>query len=246
MALPRVFPQRIWRKSGKPGATLLFLVIVALSLLNIVSSTSFAGGGSRLFRAVMPRYGARIDFGSGQTFFVRAVGRLSLIDLDRQSADLLSSTSLNTPNDAFTCAVRRFDIDEGLYAATEHREGATVSVSSFGTSAVPIALTQEILSMTANEYARDGLTQAAADIRAGGALRARILWFGYLHNTLVILSLIGLPLSLRWIPGWLRDVALSRRDRRRAKGLCGTCGYDLRDDTSGVCPECGNYNYLGS
>ena len=30
-----------------------------------------------------------------------------------------------------------------------------------------------------------------------------------------------------------------RRHRRRRKGLCPTCGYDLAGNVSGVCPECG-------
>ena len=30
-----------------------------------------------------------------------------------------------------------------------------------------------------------------------------------------------------------------RRWRRRRKGLCITCGYDLTGNVSGVCPECG-------
>jgi len=30
-----------------------------------------------------------------------------------------------------------------------------------------------------------------------------------------------------------------RADRRRARGLCINCGYDLTGNVSGVCPECG-------
>ena len=30
-----------------------------------------------------------------------------------------------------------------------------------------------------------------------------------------------------------------RRRRRRSKGECVRCGYDLTGNTSGVCPECG-------
>ncbi|MCL4196578.1 MAG: hypothetical protein KJZ69_03720 [Phycisphaerales bacterium] len=44
--------------------------------------------------------------------------------------------------------------------------------------------------------------------------------------TLVLLA--GLPTASVWY-----------RDRRRAPGLCIKCGYDLRGNTSGVCPECG-------
>ena len=30
-----------------------------------------------------------------------------------------------------------------------------------------------------------------------------------------------------------------RRYRRRRKGLCLKCGYDLTGNVSGICPECG-------
>jgi hypothetical protein len=53
------------------------------------------------------------------------------------------------------------------------------------------------------------------------------------------------------IPFWLLFVLLAlyptlafirgplRRRRRRRKGLCVACGYDLTGNVSGVCPECG-------
>jgi len=31
-----------------------------------------------------------------------------------------------------------------------------------------------------------------------------------------------------------------RRRRRRKKGLCLKCGYDLTGNVTGICPECGN------
>ena len=37
--------------------------------------------------------------------------------------------------------------------------------------------------------------------------------------------------------GWDRPTEL--RAARREKGLCSRCGYDLRGNVSGVCPECG-------
>lgn len=43
-----------------------------------------------------------------------------------------------------------------------------------------------------------------------------------------VAGLVGSPTVWLWL-----------RDRRRAPGLCCKCGYDLRGNTSGVCPECG-------
>ncbi len=44
-----------------------------------------------------------------------------------------------------------------------------------------------------------------------------------------IVLLVGLPTAYLW-----------RRDRRRAPGLCPNCNYDLRANTTGICPECGH------
>ena len=46
-------------------------------------------------------------------------------------------------------------------------------------------------------------------------------------------GLLSLPF---WLPAALRD---ERRSKRRRKGLCLACGYNLTGNTSGVCPECG-------
>jgi hypothetical protein len=52
----------------------------------------------------------------------------------------------------------------------------------------------------------------------------------------------GMPLWLAWpVVAWLtyrRFVVLIRRRRRKTKGLCAVCGYDLRESPR-RCPECG-------
>ena len=50
------------------------------------------------------------------------------------------------------------------------------------------------------------------------------------------LCLAALPLLIQlWLTRRDRDL----RTRRRWRGLCSNCGYDLRGNESGVCPECG-------
>lgn len=44
---------------------------------------------------------------------------------------------------------------------------------------------------------------------------------------------LALPLPMIWL---FRSRRLARR---RRQNLCLTCGYNLKDNTSGVCPECG-------
>lgn len=56
------------------------------------------------------------------------------------------------------------------------------------------------------------------------------LWVAYWP-----LAVVTGILPLCWIAAWLPR---HRRSRRRTKGLCPDCGYDLRASTS-RCPECG-------
>jgi hypothetical protein len=52
-----------------------------------------------------------------------------------------------------------------------------------------------------------------------------------------------LPIALLTLPPIIKlAIVLIRRlarRRRRGRGLCGRCGYDLRGNESGTCPECG-------
>ena len=57
-------------------------------------------------------------------------------------------------------------------------------------------------------------------------------------HDLLALALLGVVVVayIDWIDYWrLR----SRREKRRVKGLCEHCGYNLTGNTSGTCPECG-------
>jgi hypothetical protein len=59
------------------------------------------------------------------------------------------------------------------------------------------------------------------------------VWSGIVGNSLVgavgIWALVVLPAAVRWA-------------RRRGRGLCVACGYDLAGVGGGVCPECGGGN----
>ena len=50
---------------------------------------------------------------------------------------------------------------------------------------------------------------------------------------MAITTLLAIYPTIAFIRGPLR------RYRRRKKGLCVSCGYDLTGNVSGVCPECG-------
>ncbi len=56
-------------------------------------------------------------------------------------------------------------------------------------------------------------------------------WPGAIMNTLVYAAVLFVPFNLG---------QLMRARLRRRAGRCVVCGYDLRSNVSGVCPECGN------
>lgn len=69
-----------------------------------------------------------------------------------------------------------------------------------------------------------------------------IWWFRYREQATPALSVRRMDIPV-WIIAMLVAVPsawLWYRDRRRAPGLCIKCGYDLRGNASGVCPECGS------
>jgi len=60
-----------------------------------------------------------------------------------------------------------------------------------------------------------------------------ILWV--VSGPTIALSVI----AMRFISGVRRGYSEEMKKLRRQLGQCFECGYDLTDNTSGVCPECG-------
>lgn len=67
----------------------------------------------------------------------------------------------------------------------------------------------------------------------------------YFHTTnyngrgfAILLGIIfGLPVF--FIVMWRKKRREARVEFRRKNGICVNCGYDLRGNTTGICPECG-------
>ena len=53
-----------------------------------------------------------------------------------------------------------------------------------------------------------------------------------MHYSAVVIMLLAVPTARTVVRRLLAS-------RRRRAGVCETCGYDLRGNVSGVCPECG-------
>lgn len=78
------------------------------------------------------------------------------------------------------------------------------------------------------------------DLAAGDTRSRRVIWGGVAHNALALVVFAALLYSLTGWRAWFGSRSWSRAARRRARGLCNTCGYDMRGNDSGVCPECGH------
>ena len=72
-------------------------------------------------------------------------------------------------------------------------------------------------------------------VAAGG-----FLLIGIITGGLGPVAVFVAALSVVWLPFWYwfeRPAELRRA--RKANGQCLRCGYDLKGNVSGVCPECG-------
>lgn len=50
---------------------------------------------------------------------------------------------------------------------------------------------------------------------------------------------LTVPVALLVLPSVLAKLSTSRLNRMKSEGCCMKCGYSLRDNQSGRCPECG-------
>ncbi|MCA9273719.1 MAG: hypothetical protein KDA31_11825 [Phycisphaerales bacterium] len=60
------------------------------------------------------------------------------------------------------------------------------------------------------------------------------------HDTLLLLTLLSWSISLISIPKWTLWHRLTPAQRRRARGCCPRCSYNLEGLATPTCPECGN------
>lgn len=93
---------------------------------------------------------------------------------------------------------------------------------------------------------RAGLGSTEPPLLGADELRAlrgegvqRILWWGYGYDAcLFVVAAVAIG-STGWIWWFWGDARWAWRRLRRRPGTCVGCGYDLRDLTGYLCPECG-------
>ncbi len=126
----------------------------------------------------------------------------------------------------------------GVWAITRHRWNPAMIIAP-GTR----SLTADEMQRVRNEFADivqrerwSSIEGYAEQLRNSEPPAQRIVWGGYVHNSVSALLALATMLSFGWV-----------LDRRRArgeiialrKGLCPACRYDLRGEINDGCPECG-------
>jgi len=129
----------------------------------------------------------------------------------------------------------------GFWAMTARTEGITF----YGDESLTPAERDQLFPalIAAFESATDGPALdplAHSLLKAGVMSRTETLPAGYFHNAMAVmvglLLLAGLPRTAVAII----QLSFERREqKRRARGLCPACAYDLRGEFNSGCPECG-------
>ena len=70
--------------------------------------------------------------------------------------------------------------------------------------------------------------------------QVKIHAFAAVHDSLFLLTLFFWLVSLTAIPKWALWHRITPTQRRRARGCCPRCNYNLEGLTTPTCPECGN------
>jgi hypothetical protein len=86
------------------------------------------------------------------------------------------------------------------------------------------------------------LQEEASLIRNSDTITRTVIPVGYIHNALSGAMFGLLVYSLASMRRWpaTQAAAIRRRARLLGYGVCPSCRYDLTDNTTGICPECGS------
>jgi len=180
----------------------------------------------------MPVYAVRETATDGSTF-------VRIIDSDQQSWDELAQLSQRRPDDCAQVFWSRIGAKSGglLYpVVVSHRP----KIGPFGKafSSDDVQRTHAALVDWLDSF---GATRPSELLRRADTWS--IWWPGVFYNVVFLLA-AGVAV---WSWGWIFEVDSWRHQRRRDRGLCGECAYDLaatKMDGTGslLCPECGTLN----
>ncbi|HZW11248.1 MAG TPA: hypothetical protein VFF69_15200 [Phycisphaerales bacterium] len=238
---------RLRRWIANPIATVALLAIVLVDSLTLPRMTDATTIGL-VIRHIENRVRGRstlTDYfvNDTQLFAVRENGSLRYIHPESQSWNELSAIlAAGSPPVAQVYCIEDSSRRSGFWAHTHERYSREIRV-------IPLCGTWSAAGM---ENAKKGMfVQANVPVSAWPSVQqwndiattdyheTTLLWGGIAHDAFAIAVFVVLLYSFTGWPAWFGARPWSNAARRRRRGQCPACGYDLRGVDAGVCPECG-------
>jgi hypothetical protein len=177
-----------------------------------------------------------------ELYVVRSGGDFRVIDPSVESWDELSSLLSAGDVPIVACVFTEHNWRRGFWATTsqQHSRRVAMAPTSGDWSDSDLAAARSVLFHQERVPALTWSSiQPWVDVSEADHRKIRVLWGGVFHDVLALGVLLLLLYSIARWPAWFAAHPLSRRARRIARGLCPSCGYDLRGIEACLCPECG-------
>jgi hypothetical protein len=213
-------------------------VLDALAMGWIARHQTSAGSLARrlVWREAPPRVNEHVV----SLFVIRRDGGGYAVIDDAQSAGELAEASQRTPERVTAASYWAGTWRTGFWSPLRERSLSRVESFSLATGAQPRDEADVAAARTAvaGWLAAHGREDAAAAVHAGDFNTTRLLWWGWLHDAVVLLLAGAFVVTLARLPWTLRDRTVRGL---LSRGRCPRCLYDL----SGIqgsprrCPECG-------
>jgi hypothetical protein len=217
---------------GCPAVTVLLAAYLLADAVSLPSYTVI-GRFTRLEVASVPP-------GALSSYIVVQGNDLRIIDTRRDSAGELAS--LVSTSDVCVGLLQGSVTETGAGIWSGWTEGQSRSLRTVWTSGSCDQAKLEIAQQNLIEGPEliDGMSEELRDwIDQVRAPQTRsFVWWAPLRDGAALASAVLAVFSLRGWKSWLVAMPWSLRSRRRRRGACPVCGYDLRGIQS-ACPECG-------
>ncbi|MBK7403236.1 MAG: hypothetical protein IPJ41_01045 [Phycisphaerales bacterium] len=232
---------------ANPVASLVLVVMLVGDSLTLPGRWNATAAGAQVVRtldAISDRARAT-DYnlrGRPEVYVVRSDQGLRVIDPAVESWNELSAILQDGGPPVVQCLLADSVDRRGFWAWTREDHFRGVILAPLGGTWTELQL-REARRATLDE---SNLSPASwdsirrwSDVSAADKHTTRVLWGGFAHDLFALAVLAALLYSFAGWKAWFTARPWSRTARRRRRGLCMACGYDLRGIESGVCPECG-------
>jgi hypothetical protein len=240
MATGRRARVRAWLRKwvGNPVASVVLVLALladAFSLGRADLLSSWRGPSLFVFSEPPIHYGPEI-------YAVSGVSGLRWVYPEEDSWDELSDLLQTKAPPVSQCVFRESYESPAIWAQATDRYTKTLTIIPLTGEWSNAQLNEVREQLFTNPSMRPSIRAAMTDwtdLASGNIQETTILWGGVAHNAVAITLFAALLYSLTGWPAWFAAHPLSRRARRIARGLCPSCGYDLRGIEACLCPECG-------